>query len=198
MPGLSENLKHLYKNFIKYAKYGVVPAKYGENNDLVPENSFYKSVYYIDSVLGPIKDMIVGVNYDSNIPTMCLGRRKKRVDGKEYNLDYANVTNLLLVLYTGFAYLTYLPRKLLSHFEGPDSPKSFVEYANNLQGNAERHGEPVAKFLSLALSCIISAVVWTAALVITPLTWAVDKVSSKLSGARTEEANRLERNAAHV
>ncbi|UPA54874.1 hypothetical protein MWH06_06400 [Wolbachia pipientis] len=28
---------------------------------LVPENSFYKSVHYVDNILGPVKDIICGV-----------------------------------------------------------------------------------------------------------------------------------------
>ncbi|GFR02298.1 uncharacterized protein TNCT_625231 [Trichonephila clavata] len=188
MSGAYESLKETYGNFQKYVKYSTIPAIEKSDNSRVPQNSFYKSVYYIDSALGPIKDMIVGVNYDSDTPTMCLGRRNKRVYGKTYNLDHANIANLLLVLYTGFAYVTYLPYKLFSYLKGIDGPKSLVEYANNLQGNAETHGEPLAKFLSLALSCIISAFIWAPALVITPLVWVVDKVASKFSGVKEPEA----------
>ncbi|MDG7057402.1 MAG: hypothetical protein LKM43_04630 [Wolbachia endosymbiont of Penenirmus auritus] len=36
------------------------------------------------------------------------------------------------------------------------------------------------------MSYVISAVIWAAALVVTPLTWAVDKVSSKFSESKTE------------
>lgn len=192
MSDVYESLKKTYGNFQKYVNYSTIPAIKKSDNSRVPQNSFYKSVYYIDSALGPIKDMIVGVNYDFDTPTMCLGRRSKRVYGKEYNLDHANIANLLLVLYTGFAYVTYLPYKLFSHLKETDGPKSLVEYANNLQGNAETHGEPLAKFLSLALSCIISTVIWTAALTITPLVWAVDKVASKFSDAKTKAANHHE------
>ncbi|WP_338406361.1 MULTISPECIES: hypothetical protein [unclassified Wolbachia] len=100
MSDVYESLKETYGNFKKYAEYSTVPAVKKSDNSRVSQNSFYKSVYYIDSALGPIKDMIVGVNYDFDTPTMCLGRRSKRVYGKEYNLDHANIANLLLVLYT--------------------------------------------------------------------------------------------------
>ncbi|GFQ99209.1 uncharacterized protein TNCT_313241 [Trichonephila clavata] len=135
MSGAYESLKETYGNFQKYVKYSTIPAIEKSDNSRVPQNSFYKSVYYIDSALGPIKDMIVGVNYDSDTPTMCLGEEIKE-----------------------------------------------------FTGNAETHGEPLAKFLSLALSCIISAFIWAPALVITPLVWVVDKVASKFSGVKEPEA----------
>ncbi|OWZ24879.1 hypothetical protein [Wolbachia endosymbiont of Wuchereria bancrofti] len=48
-----------HNNFKQYAQQGTVPAVEQNNGSKVPQNSFYKSVYYIDSVLGPIKDMLV-------------------------------------------------------------------------------------------------------------------------------------------
>lgn len=119
--------------------------------------------------------MLVGVNKDADTSTTTLGKREKKVCGTRHNGLYHGFANLLLVLYTGVAYLTYLPVKLISHLKGTDGPKSLVEYTNNLQNKAEQHGETCANFLSLVLSYIISAVIWAAALVITPLTWAVDK-----------------------
>jgi len=197
MSNLSENLKHSYENFKRYAQHGTVPAAAGNNNQ-VPQNCFYKSVHYIDSVVGPVKDMLVGVKKDADTSTTTLGKREKKVCGTKHNGLYSSFANLFLVFYTGFAYLSYLPVKLLSKLGVMDDRGTFVNYSNNLQNKAEQHGETCAKFLSLALSCIISAVVWTAALVITPLTWAVDKVSSKFSESRTEKANHLDGNDAQV
>ncbi|MDM8334844.1 hypothetical protein [Wolbachia pipientis] len=186
MSSLSENLKHSYNNFNEYAKYGTVPTV-TENNSQVPQNSFYRSVHYIDGVLGPIKDMIVGVNKDVNTSTTTLGRREKGVCGVKHNELYSSFANLFLVFYTGFAYLMYLPHKLFSHLRGTNRPESLVGYTNNLQNKAEQHGETCAKFLSLVLSYIVSAVIWTVALIVTPLTWAVDKVSSRFSEVKEPE-----------
>ncbi|WCR53370.1 MAG: hypothetical protein PG981_000392 [Wolbachia endosymbiont of Ctenocephalides orientis wCori] len=49
----------IYKNFKKYVKYGIVPG-IKKNGHLVPQNSFYKSVHYIDSVIGSVKDTVFG------------------------------------------------------------------------------------------------------------------------------------------
>ncbi|KAF5269457.1 hypothetical protein FQR65_LT18903 [Abscondita terminalis] len=168
MSSLCENLKYSYENFKQYAQHGTVPAV-EKNNSQVPQNCFYKSVHHIDSVVGPVKDMLVGVNKDADTSTTTLGKREKKV--------------------CGVAYLTYLPVKLISHLKGTDGPKSLLWYTNNLQNKAEQHGETCAKFLSLVLSYIISAVIWAAALIITPLTWAVDKVASKFSDAKSEAAD---------
>ncbi|MDR2977940.1 MAG: hypothetical protein LBU56_00580 [Rickettsiales bacterium] len=54
-------------------------------------------------------------------------------------------------------------------------------YSNTLSKKAWDHSKKVAVFVNTVLSYAVSAVIWTAALVVTPLTWAVDKVSSKLS-----------------
>ncbi|WP_338481815.1 hypothetical protein [Wolbachia endosymbiont (group A) of Nomada hirtipes] len=56
----------VYRYFRRYVEYGVVPAKKAEDNTLVPENSFYKSVRYVDNVLGPVKDVICGVESKDN------------------------------------------------------------------------------------------------------------------------------------
>ncbi|MFP3035853.1 MAG: hypothetical protein ACEY3A_02360 [Wolbachia sp.] len=70
---------------------------------------------------------------------------------------------------------------------GTNGPESLVGYANNFQNKAEQHGETCAKFISSVLSYGISAVIRTAALIVTPLTWTVDKVSSKFSETKTPE-----------
>ncbi|WCR58623.1 MAG: hypothetical protein PG978_000037 [Wolbachia endosymbiont of Ctenocephalides felis wCfeF] len=96
------------------------------------------------------------------------------------------------MLYTGAAYLAYLPHKLFSYLRGINGPESLVGYANNFQNKAEQHGETCAKFISSVLSYVISAAIWTAALVVTPLTWAVDKVSSKFSEMKEPENKQKE------
>ncbi|MCA4774475.1 hypothetical protein [Wolbachia endosymbiont of Mansonella perstans] len=181
MSNLSEDFKSSYKNFKQYARFGTVHAVKRDDGSKVSQNCFYKSVYYIDSVIGPVKDMIVGVNKDADTSTTTLGKREKRVYGTRHNELYAGFANLLLVLHTGTAYLAYLPHKLFSYLREKNGPESLVGYANNFQDKAEKRGDTCAKFLSLVSSYIISVVIWTAALVITPITWTVDKVSSKFS-----------------
>lgn len=180
-------MSSLYNNFKQYAKQGTVPA--AKDRGEVPQNCFYKSVHYIDNVVGPVKDMLVGVNKDADTSATTLGKREKKVCGTKHNGLYSSFANLFLVFYTGFAYLMYLPHKLFSHLRGTNGPESLVGYTNNLQNKAEQHGETCAKFLSLVSSYIISAVIWAAALVVTPLTWAIDKVSSKFSESKTDDPN---------
>ncbi|WP_250296001.1 hypothetical protein [Wolbachia endosymbiont of Oedothorax gibbosus] len=99
MSSLCENLKYSYENFKQYAKHGTIPAV-EKNNSQVPQNCFYKSVYHIDSVVGPVKDMLVGVNKDADTSTTTLGKREKKVCGTRHNGFYHGFANLLLVLYT--------------------------------------------------------------------------------------------------
>ncbi|MDG7055757.1 MAG: hypothetical protein LJD31_04500, partial [Wolbachia endosymbiont of Menacanthus eurysternus] len=44
----------VYQYFKRYVEYGIVPAKRTKDFTLVPESSFYKSVHYIDNVLGSV------------------------------------------------------------------------------------------------------------------------------------------------
>jgi len=118
MSNLSENFKSLYKNFKQYAQFGTVPTVKQDDGSEVLQNSFYKSVYYIDSVLGPIKDMIVGVNKDTNTNTSTtLGNRKETIKGRTHNAFSYVFANSLLALYTGVAYIAYLPHKLFSYLK---------------------------------------------------------------------------------
>lgn len=48
-----------YSNFKKYVKFGDVPTKSVRGNE-VPQNNFYKSVHYINSVIGPVKNVALG------------------------------------------------------------------------------------------------------------------------------------------
>jgi hypothetical protein len=57
-----------------------------------------------------------------------------------------------------------------------------------LSNKAEEHSRKIAQFVSTALSYAVAAVIWTAALVITPIVWAVDKVASKFSEVEKPEA----------
>ncbi len=72
-----------YNNFKQYAQQGTVPAVEQNNGSKVLQNSFYKSVYYINSVLWPIKGMLVGVKHDLNTSGITMGRREKVVWGTD-------------------------------------------------------------------------------------------------------------------
>ncbi len=107
-----------------------------------------------------------------------MGGREKVVWGTEHNDCYSGFANLLLVLYTGVAYFMYLQKKLFSCFKGTEGPKSLVEYSNDWQHTAERYDGKCANFFGSLLFYTASATIWTAVLIMTPLTWFVDKVSS--------------------
>ncbi|MDE5059453.1 hypothetical protein R0F62_02870 [Wolbachia endosymbiont of Drosophila aff. chauvacae BK-2020] len=73
----------VYRYFRRYVEYGVVPAKKAEDNTLVPENSFYKSVRYVDNVLGPVKDVICGVESKDNYNKYYQDNDKRGSQGRE-------------------------------------------------------------------------------------------------------------------
>ncbi|MDR3131685.1 MAG: hypothetical protein LBU02_01130 [Rickettsiales bacterium] len=179
MSNLSENFKNSYKNFKQYAQFGTVPV--AENNNQVPQNCFYKSVHYIDNVVGPVKDAVFGVEESKDN----LGGRKHRNCGM-IGLAVLALTNIVLQpLYLAFAYLSYWPAKGLAKvtdkFGLKDNTESLVGYSNTLSDKAWDHSIKVADFVKTVLSYAVSAVIWTVALIVTPITWAVDKVSSKFN-----------------
>ncbi|MDR0288879.1 MAG: hypothetical protein LBH78_02410 [Rickettsiales bacterium] len=168
MSNLSENFKNSYENFKQYAHNGTVPTV-TDNSSQVPQNCFYKSVDHVNSVVGPVKYVTCST---IAITAMAL------------------TSIVLQPLYLAFAYLSYWPAKGLAKvtdkFGLKDNTESLVGYSDTLLRKALKHSEKVADFVGTALSYAVSAVIWTAALVVTPLTWAVDKVSSKFSKSQTE------------
>ncbi|WP_353274438.1 hypothetical protein [Wolbachia endosymbiont (group A) of Ennomos erosarius] len=132
----------VYRYFRRYVEYGVVPAKKAEDNTLVPENSFYKSVRYVDNVLGPVKDVICGVEskdnynkyYQDNDKCEYVGHRAEGV----YSLCALGAVlaaNIILQpLCLILAYLSYFPIKLSSKITGnyclKASTKSLVDHSN--------------------------------------------------------------------
>jgi hypothetical protein len=68
-------LSNTWKNFKNYAEFGPVPTV-EKNGNLVPQNSFYESVHYVDSVVGPIKDALCGVRIYNDCD---VGNRKKAI-----------------------------------------------------------------------------------------------------------------------
>ena len=187
MSNLSGNFKSSYKNFKQYAQHGTVPVV-TENNSQVPQNCFHKSVHYIDNIVGPVKNVLFGVK--SDYP----GRYEAEPMVGTAVLALTNI--VLQPLYLAFAYLSYWTAKGLAKvtdkFGLKDNTQSLVGYSNTLSEKALRHSEKVAEFVNTVLSCAISAVIWTAALVVTPITWTVDKVSSKFSETKHEAVDHKE------
>lgn len=163
-----------YSNFKKYVKFGDVPTKSVRGNE-VPQNSFYKSVYYINSVIEPVKNVAFG---------------SLRCHSLTYLTTYTLANIALQPLYLALAYLSYWPAKGLAKVtDGCDlkySTKSLIDYSSMLSGKACVHSSALAQFVNTVLSYVVSAVIWAAALVVTPLVWTIDKVASKFSDANAE------------
>lgn len=191
----------VYRYFRRYIEYGVVPAKRAEDCTLVPENSFYKSVHYVDNILGPVKDVICGVEskddynkyYKNNDKCEYVGHRAERVYSL-CTLGAILAANIILQpLFLMVAYLSYLPVKLLSKITGDycfkTDTKSFVDYSNMFLGMEQDCASAVARVFNKIVSYACAAIIWTGALMITPLMLACDKVQSKLS--EIQEARKI-------
>ncbi|WP_265042065.1 hypothetical protein [Wolbachia endosymbiont (group B) of Melanostoma mellinum] len=165
---------NLYDNFKKYAKFGDVPTKSVGCNK-IPQNSFYKSVYLINSVVGPVKNVALG-SYQN--PSMI------------QTTTFALASVILQPLYLALAYLSYWPAKglakVVDSFDLKCNTKSLIDYSSMLSNKAGNHSNTLATFVETVLSYAVSAVIWAAALVITPLVWTIDKVASKFSDANAE------------
>ncbi|WP_341816348.1 hypothetical protein [Wolbachia endosymbiont (group A) of Nomada goodeniana] len=132
----------IYQYFKRYAKHGIVPAKRAEDCTLVPENSFYKSVHYVDNVLGPVKDVICGVEskdnynkyYKNNDKCEYVGYRAEEVFPLCERGAFLVASIILQPLCLILAYLSYFPIKLLSKITGDyclkASTKSLVDHSN--------------------------------------------------------------------
>ncbi|MBR9982968.1 MAG: hypothetical protein MUP48_03735 [Wolbachia endosymbiont of Homalodisca vitripennis] len=168
-------MSSLYKNFKEYYRYGTVPTKSVRGNK-VPQNSFYKSVHYIDSVIGPVKNVALG-SYKKN-PSM-IGI-----------ITFALASVILQPLYLALAYLSYWPArglaKVTDNYDLKCNTRSLIDYSSMLSNKAWDHSSTLAQFVNAVLSYAVSAVIWAAAFIVTPLVWAIDKVASKFSDAKTE------------
>ncbi|WP_265030948.1 hypothetical protein [Wolbachia endosymbiont (group B) of Athalia cordata] len=171
-------MSSLFKNFSGYAKFGDVPTKSVGCNK-IPQNSFYKSVYLINSVIGPVKNVALG-RYIAEVGcnSMVCG------------IAFIPVNIVLQSLYLALAYLSYWPAKGLAKavdsFDLKRNTKSLIDYPCMLSRKASSHSAMIAGFVNTVLSYAVSAVIWAAALVITPLVWTIDKVASKFSDANAE------------
>ncbi|WP_253299874.1 hypothetical protein [Wolbachia endosymbiont of Chironomus riparius] len=172
----------VYKNFNNYTHYGTIPAVRKCDNRKVPQNNFYRSVNYINNVVGPIKDAIFGVGIIcAHLSHYTIGNRNLKSShfhGINQLIIYSSVNISLQVLYLTFAYLSYWPLKGL---EKIGKSELFVDYANGLSLKAMDHASKIAEFVNTILSYVCTAVVWTAALIITPLVWSVEKVGNILN-----------------
>ncbi|MDG7053065.1 MAG: hypothetical protein LKM45_04245 [Wolbachia endosymbiont of Alcedoecus sp.] len=170
-------MSSLYDNFKQYAQFGTVPTVKQDDGSQVLQNCFYKSVDHINSVVGPVKNVLFGVKLNFS------GMYKVE---PTVGIAVFALTNIVLQpLYLAFAYLSYWPAKglakLTDKFGLKDNTESLVGYSNTLSDKACYHSAKIANFVNTVLSFAVSAVIWTAALVVTPLTWTVDKVSSKFN-----------------
>lgn len=163
-----------YSNFKKYIKFGYVPTKSVRGNE-VPQNSFYKSVYLINSLVVTVKNVALG---------------------REQNPSMIQITTITLAililqsLYTVLACLSYWPAKSLAKaidsFDLRRNTESFIDYLFMLSRKTWGHSHALSKFVDTVFSYVVSAVIWAAALVVTPLVWTIDKVASKFSDAKSE------------
>ncbi|WP_253299873.1 hypothetical protein [Wolbachia endosymbiont of Chironomus riparius] len=173
----------IYKNINNYTKYGTVPTIEKGNNSQIPQNTFYKSVHYIDSVIGPIKDAVFGVGGSKRKNT--IGNRQEFCVGTTIRVITLPITTVLSILYLTFAYLSYWPLKGLAKITDNSylkkNTESLVNYANVLLKNASSLGCTITSFVNIILSYVCTGVIWAAALVITPLVWTVEKVGNKLN-----------------
>lgn len=193
----------VYRYFRRYVEYGVVPAKRAEDRTLVPENSFYKSVHYVDNILGPVKDVICGVEskddynkyYKNNDKCEYVGYRAEKV----YSLCALGAilaaSIILQPLCLILAYLSYFPIKLLSIITGDyclkASTESLVDHSNVFLSVGQECARAVAGVFNKIVSYACAAIIWAAASMITPLVWACDKVQSKLSEIQEPEKHQL-------
>lgn len=194
-----ERVMSVYRYFRRYVEYGVVPAKGAKDYTLVLEDSFYKSVHYVDNVLGPVKDVICGVEskgdynkyYKNNDNCEYVGYRAEKVYSLCTLSAILAASIILLPLFLLVAYSSYLPIKLLSKITGDyclkTDTKSFVDYSNIFLEMGQECASGIAEVFNKIVSYACAAIVWAAALMITPLVWACDKVQSKLSEIQEPE-----------
>ncbi|MCM1001427.1 MAG: hypothetical protein KTV72_03820 [Wolbachia endosymbiont of Melophagus ovinus] len=189
----------VYQYFKRYVEYGIVPAKRTKDFTLVPKSSFYKSVHYIDNVLGPVKDIICGVESEDDHNNQYMSEYVGYRAGKVYSLcqlaAFLATSIVLQPLLLTAAYLSYFPLKLFSKITGDNclkaSTRSLVDYSNIFLDIGQKCTIAVFEAFNKIVSYICAAVVWAAALIITPLVWACNKVQSKLSEIQEPEKTSL-------
>uniref|UniRef100_A0AAU7YMV4 Uncharacterized protein n=1 Tax=Wolbachia endosymbiont of Oeneis ivallda TaxID=3171168 RepID=A0AAU7YMV4_9RICK len=133
-----------------------------------------------------MKDAVFGVQSSQ----VCLGGRKNGSLGIICVTVWALTYVVLQPLYLTLAYLSYWPAKGLAKVVGScdfaENTKSLIDYSSMLSCKAWEHSSALSKFVNTVLSYVVSAVIWAAALVVTPLVWTIDKVASKFSDAKSE------------
>ncbi|WP_341808730.1 hypothetical protein [Wolbachia endosymbiont (group E) of Neria commutata] len=188
---------NILENFTNHAEYGVVPAKLREgvkepsfsfnNKEFAPKNCFFKSVHYVDSVVGRVKDVVFGVNRSD----YGINSRTHTITGIIRPAVFALTNIALQPLYLAFACLSYWLAKGLAKitdkFDLKDKTESLVNYSNMLSNKAETHSRKVGEFINKTLSYAFAFVIWTIASLITPFIWAGEKVASKLSKTQAPE-----------
>lgn len=171
-------MSSLYSDFKDYAIFGVVPTiqvtscisgcsksyncynsdHYSINNKIL-QNSFYKSLYLINIVIGPVRNVLFG------------DRRSNAILPSVTSIVTFALANVVLQpLYLMLAYLLYWPAKGLAKltYPGPHfcSTKSLTDYSSMLFNKAWDHSLKIADFVNTILSYAVSAIIRAAALVI--------------------------------
>lgn len=133
-----------------------------------------------------MKDAVFGVESSQ----VCLGGRKNGSLGIICATVWVLTYVVLQSLYLALAYLSYWPAKGLAKvkdsYDLKCNTRSLIDYSSILSNKAPNHSGTLAIFVNTVLSYVVSAVIWVAALVVTPLTWVIDKVASKFSDANAE------------
>lgn len=146
-------MSSLYSNFKDYDQCGKVPTKrvpcfgYYHNSRYdyvgeIPQNSFYKSVHCIDSIVRPVKDVACSM---------------------ASNVTFTLASVVLQPLYLALAYLSYWPAKGLAkavdNLDPNGKTESLINYSFMLSCKARNHGGAVAGFVRTILSYAVSAVI---------------------------------------
>lgn len=160
-------------------------------------------MHYVDNVLGPVKDVICGVEskddynkyYKNNDNCEYVGYRAEKV----YSLCALSAilaANIILQpLFLIVACLSYFPVKLLSKITGDycfkTDTKSFVNYSNIFLEMGQDCANAVARVFNKIVNYACAAIVWADASIITPLMWACDRAQSKLSEIQEPEKHQF-------
>ncbi|MDG7055866.1 MAG: hypothetical protein LJD31_05120, partial [Wolbachia endosymbiont of Menacanthus eurysternus] len=159
------------------------------------------SLKFCPQSLGPIKDVICGVESEDDhnnqyiVNREYVGYRAGRVYSLCQLAAFLATSIVLQPLLLTVAYLSYFPLKLFSKITGDNclkaSTRSLVDYSNIFLDIGQKCTIAVFEAFNKVVSYICAAVVWAAALIITPLVWACNKVQSKLSEIQEPEKTSL-------
>ncbi|WP_265026938.1 hypothetical protein [Wolbachia endosymbiont (group A) of Bombylius major] len=160
-------------------------------------------MHYVDNVLGPVKDVICGVEskddynkyYKNNDNCEYVGYRAEKVYSFCALSAILAASIILQPLFLLVAYSSYLPIKLLSKTTGnyclKASTQSLVDHSNAFLSAGQECASAVARVFNKIVNYACAAIVWADASIITPLMWACDKAQSKLSEIQEPEKHQF-------